>query len=134
MEPDISASLEEQVGELRSRVCRMEEALQNRGIVLLQADAGRATEGTATSPAKPSDSLSAPELPQNSIPRAIAETPFTRPLFSFSAPSTRLDKGEFVRRIYKRENVIHAWSKSHHAVYLVFPEGANLPENKYGHW
>jgi len=49
-------------------------------------------------------------------------------------PSTRLDKGEFVRRIYKRENVIHAWSKSHHAVYLVFPEGANLPENKYGHW
>jgi uncharacterized membrane protein len=99
MEPDISASLEEQVGELRSRVCRMEEALQNRGIVLLQADAGRATEGTATSPAKPSDSLSAPELPQNSIPRAIAETPFTRPLFSFSAPSTRLDNRSLESRI-----------------------------------
>jgi hypothetical protein len=49
-------------------------------------------------------------------------------------PATRLEKGELVRRIYKRADVIHAWTKSHNAVYLVYPERTKIPPNKYGHW
>ncbi len=49
-------------------------------------------------------------------------------------PATRLDRGESVRRIYERADVIHSWTKSHNAVYLVFPESAAIPENRYGHW
>jgi Papain-like cysteine protease AvrRpt2 len=49
-------------------------------------------------------------------------------------PATRLEKGESVRRIYKRADVIHSWTKSHNAVYLVYPVGAKIPPNKYGHW
>jgi len=49
-------------------------------------------------------------------------------------PATRLEDGEPVRRIYKRADVIHSWTKSHNAVYLVYPVGAKIPANKYGHW
>jgi len=49
-------------------------------------------------------------------------------------PATRFERGEIVRRIYKRENVIHSWMKSHHAVYLVYPEGARIPPDRFGHW
>jgi hypothetical protein len=49
-------------------------------------------------------------------------------------PATRLEKGESVRHIYKREDAIHSWTKSHNAVYLVFPADAKIPKNGYGHW
>jgi hypothetical protein len=49
-------------------------------------------------------------------------------------PATRLEKGESVRRIYKRADVIHSWTKSRNAVYLVYPIGVKIPPNKYGHW
>lgn len=49
-------------------------------------------------------------------------------------PATRLDQGESVRRIYKRGNVIRSWTKSHNAVYLVYPVGTMIPKNRYGHW
>ena len=49
-------------------------------------------------------------------------------------PATRLEKGEPVRRIYKRENVSRSWTKSHNAVYLVYPESAKIPADKFGHW
>jgi hypothetical protein len=49
-------------------------------------------------------------------------------------PATRFEKGEVVRRIYKRADVIHSWTKSHNAVYLVYPVSAKIPANKYGHW
>jgi hypothetical protein len=49
-------------------------------------------------------------------------------------PATRLEKGESVRRIYKRADVIHSWTKSHNTVYLAFPENGKIPENRYGHW
>jgi len=49
-------------------------------------------------------------------------------------PATRLEKGESVRRIYKRADVIHSWTKSHNAVYLVYPETEKIPANRYGHW
>jgi hypothetical protein len=52
----------------------------------------------------------------------------------FNDPAARLEKGGSVRRIYKRADVIHAWTKSHHAVYLVYPENAQIPANRYGQW
>ena len=49
-------------------------------------------------------------------------------------PAARLEKGESVRHIYKRAYVIHSWTKSHNTVYLVYPVGAIIPANFYGHW
>ncbi len=49
-------------------------------------------------------------------------------------PATRLDRGESVRHIYQRADVVHSWTKSHHTVYLVYPVGAKIPANKFGQW
>jgi hypothetical protein len=49
-------------------------------------------------------------------------------------PATRLENGEVVRRIYKRADVIRSWTKSHNAVYLVYPVCAKIPADKYAHW
>jgi hypothetical protein len=49
-------------------------------------------------------------------------------------PAAHLDRGQSVRQIYKRADVIHSWSKSHQAVYLVYPTNAEIPPNRYGHW
>jgi len=49
-------------------------------------------------------------------------------------PATRLEKGESVRHIYRRADVIHSWTKSHNAVYLVYPDGAKIPADRFGHW
>ena len=43
-------------------------------------------------------------------------------------------KVERVRHIYKRENVRRAWATSHNTVYLVYPENANIPADRLGHW
>ncbi len=39
-----------------------------------------------------------------------------------------------VQHIYKRKNVLNAWSKSYHTVYLVYPVEAKIPENTLGQW
>jgi hypothetical protein len=49
-------------------------------------------------------------------------------------PATNLQKGQKVRHIYKRENVIKAWKESGNTVYLVYPENTKLPADPYGHW
>ena len=49
-------------------------------------------------------------------------------------PATNLQKGQHVRHIYKRADVEKAWAVSHHTVYLVYPEGTKLPEDRFGHW
>jgi hypothetical protein len=43
-------------------------------------------------------------------------------------------KVESVRHIYKRANVIRAWATSHDTVYLVYPENAKIPCDRFGHW
>jgi Peptidase_C39 like family len=48
-------------------------------------------------------------------------------------PATNLKK-DSVRHIYRRANVIRAWAASHNTVYLIYPVGAQLPDNRYGHW
>jgi hypothetical protein len=49
-------------------------------------------------------------------------------------PAAHLERGQSVRQIYKREDVIHSWSSSHNTVYLVYPVAGRIPENCYGHW
>ncbi len=49
-------------------------------------------------------------------------------------PATNLQKGQKVRHIYTRENVIKAWRASKNTVYLVYPEGAKIPADRFGHW
>ena len=49
-------------------------------------------------------------------------------------PATRLEKGESVRRVYRRADVIHSWRKSHNAVYLVYPADTKIPADKFRHW
>jgi hypothetical protein len=39
-----------------------------------------------------------------------------------------------VRKAVPRKNVISAWACSKNAVYLIYPEDATLPEDRFGHW
>lgn len=41
---------------------------------------------------------------------------------------------ESVSHIYKRENVRRAWATSHNTVYLIYPEKAKVPADRFGHW
>jgi hypothetical protein len=43
-------------------------------------------------------------------------------------------KVESVRHVYQRENVRRAWATSHNTVYLVYPEGLELPADRFEHW
>jgi hypothetical protein len=49
-------------------------------------------------------------------------------------PAARLDHGQSVHRVYRREDVRRAWAASHNTVYLAYPAHARIPENRYGHW
>lgn len=49
-------------------------------------------------------------------------------------PATNLQKGQKVRHIYKRENVIKSWKETFNTVYLVYPETAQIPADRFGHW
>jgi hypothetical protein len=49
-------------------------------------------------------------------------------------PAAHLDRGQTVRQIYRRQDVLHSWSWSHHAVYLVYPTNAKVPANRYRQW
>jgi hypothetical protein len=48
-------------------------------------------------------------------------------------PAGNLKTGH-VRQVYRREDVRRAWAKSNNTVYLIYPIGARLPANRYGHW
>jgi len=45
-------------------------------------------------------------------------------------PGTRLQ----IRRVFPRENLVRAWARSHNTVYLIYPEGAKIPTDRFGHW
>jgi hypothetical protein len=49
-------------------------------------------------------------------------------------PATNFKKGQKVRHIYTRQNVIKAWQTSHNTVYLIYPETAKIPADRFGHW
>jgi hypothetical protein len=45
-------------------------------------------------------------------------------------PGTRRN----VRKTFPRANLIEAWAYKHNTVYLVYPTGARLPKDRFGHW
>jgi hypothetical protein len=49
-------------------------------------------------------------------------------------PATNLQKGQHVRHIYTRANVINAWHRSGNTVYLVYPDSMKIPADRFGHW
>jgi hypothetical protein len=49
-------------------------------------------------------------------------------------PWAHLEKGEKVRKTFLRKDLIAGWGHSHNTVYLIYPEGAKLPADRFGHW
>ena len=49
-------------------------------------------------------------------------------------PGVSIKQGQRARRVYPRERVVAAWKKSKNAVYLIYPESARIPPNRFGHW
>ena len=49
-------------------------------------------------------------------------------------PWAVLTKGERVRKIFPRPNLVKAWRHSHNAVYLIYPQSAKIPVDRLGHW
>jgi hypothetical protein len=39
-----------------------------------------------------------------------------------------------IRKTFPRKNLIYAWANSKNAVYLIYPENAELPKDRFGHW
>jgi hypothetical protein len=39
-----------------------------------------------------------------------------------------------IRKTFPRKNLIYAWANSKNAVYLIYPENAALPKDRFGHW
>jgi hypothetical protein len=39
-----------------------------------------------------------------------------------------------IRRIFPRQNLVKAWAHSHNTVYLIHPEGADIPKDRFRHW
>jgi hypothetical protein len=39
-----------------------------------------------------------------------------------------------IRRVYPRKDLIYAWANSRNAVYLIYPEDAVIPKDRFGHW
>ena len=39
-----------------------------------------------------------------------------------------------VRKVFPRANLIDAWAYKHNTVYLIHPESAKLPTDRFGHW
>jgi len=39
-----------------------------------------------------------------------------------------------VRKVFSRSNLIDAWAYSKNAAYLIYPETASVPRDRFGHW
>ena len=39
-----------------------------------------------------------------------------------------------VRKTFPRKNLINAWAYSHNAAYMIYPEDADVPKDRFGHW
>ena len=39
-----------------------------------------------------------------------------------------------VRKVFPRKNLIYAWEHSHNAAYMIYPENAEIPKDRFGHW
>jgi hypothetical protein len=49
-------------------------------------------------------------------------------------PGVSVRRNVRARQVYAREKVVNAWKKSKNAVYLIYPETAKIPPDRFGHW
>jgi len=49
-------------------------------------------------------------------------------------PGVSVKRNMPARKVYARDRVIKYWGKSKDTVYLVYPEGAAVPKDRFGHW
>jgi hypothetical protein len=49
-------------------------------------------------------------------------------------PGVSVRRNIRARQVYLRQKVVNAWKKSKNAVYLIYPESAKIPANRFGHW
>ncbi len=49
-------------------------------------------------------------------------------------PGVSVRRNVRARRVYARQKVAKAWSKSKNTVYLIYPETTRIPSNRLGHW
>jgi len=49
-------------------------------------------------------------------------------------PGVSVRRNVRARCVYAREKVAKAWKKSKNAVYLIYPESAKVPADRFGHW
>ena len=49
-------------------------------------------------------------------------------------PGVSVRKNIRARRVYARQKVVNAWKKSKNTVYLIYPESAKVPADRFGHW
>lgn len=49
-------------------------------------------------------------------------------------PGVSVKRNMPARKVYPRQKVIDMWKKSKGAVYLVYPETATVPQDRFGHW
>ncbi len=49
-------------------------------------------------------------------------------------PGVSVRRNIRARQVYARQKVVNAWKKSKNAVYLIYPESAKIPANRFGDW
>jgi hypothetical protein len=49
-------------------------------------------------------------------------------------PAHHPERGEVCRRVFPRADFLRGWNRSRYLVYLIYPEGAKVPSDTYGHW
>ncbi len=49
-------------------------------------------------------------------------------------PGVSVKRNMPARKVYPRQRVIDNWKKSKDTVYLVYPEDATVPKDRFGHW
>ncbi len=49
-------------------------------------------------------------------------------------PGVSVKRNMPARKVYARDRVIKYWNKSKNAIYLVYPETAAVPKDRFGHW
>jgi uncharacterized membrane protein len=85
MDPDPSGSLEQQVGELRARVRRLEEVLVGHGILPRVPEAKPAARVAAASPPAPPVAEPVPAMERQVAQQPTADIPRAPPSFGYSA-------------------------------------------------
>lgn len=49
-------------------------------------------------------------------------------------PGVSVKRNMSARKVYPRQRVIDNWAKSKDTVYLVYPQNATVPKDRFGHW